>query len=59
MTAPGAFKLRRQRLTPGTLYHFRARVNGGVHGSANGADMNLYYSGGSVTSGDYVSSFRR
>ncbi|MEK7353821.1 MAG: hypothetical protein AABZ77_04870, partial [Chloroflexota bacterium] len=39
MTGTGIFTASATGLIPGTIYHFRARANGGVHGSANGTDM--------------------
>jgi hypothetical protein len=39
MTAGGAFSYNVAGLTPGTAYHFRAKADGGIHGSATGDDM--------------------
>lgn len=38
-TAPQAFGALISGLTPGTIYHFHAKANGGEHGSSSGADM--------------------
>ncbi len=39
MTATGVFSANLTSLSPGTLYHFRAKADGGAHGTATGADM--------------------
>ncbi len=38
MTTTGVFTANITGLTPSTLYHFRAKADGGVHGTANGLD---------------------
>ncbi|MFC2056465.1 S8 family serine peptidase [Chloroflexota bacterium] len=39
LTAIGTFSARPTGLSSNTTYHFRAKADGGVHGSANGSDM--------------------
>ncbi len=39
MTATGVFSTNLSGLNPATLYHFRAKADGGTYGSATGSDM--------------------
>jgi len=39
MTATGPFNINVNSLIPGTIYHFRADVDGGLNGNATGSDM--------------------
>jgi phosphodiesterase/alkaline phosphatase D-like protein len=38
-SAPASFTATISGLTPGTLYHFRAKADGGAHGASYGSDM--------------------
>jgi hypothetical protein len=50
LLAPGSFSASATDLTAATIYHFRAKVDGGVSGIASGADM-TFTTASAVTAG--------